>query len=332
MIVSGFSGAVIPVIALALVFGFLNGFHDSSSMVATVISSRAMPPRQALLLTAAAHLVAPFLFGVAVATTIGHEVVRESAVTLPVIQAGLIAAIFWSVLTWWLGMPSSSSHALIGGIVGSVAIDSGWRALQPNGLLKVLGVLFFAPLFGLVVSYLVMRLVFFLARGASPRINWWFKRAQVLTLLGLSLGHGANDAQKIMAIITMALLADKAIASFHVPLWVVGISASTMMVGASLGGWRLIRTLGMGLYKMQPVHSFTAQVAAALVIIGGVLFGGPVSTTQVVAAAVIGAGSAERTSKVRWGLAGQIVRAWLLTIPATAGIAALIHVVMAHYH
>lgn len=328
MVVSGLSSAVIPVIVLALGFGFLNGFHDSSSMVATVISSRAMPPRQALLLTSLAHLVAPFLFGVAVATTIGHEVVKESAVTLPAVQAGLMAAIFWSLLTWWLGMPSSSSHALIGGIVGSMAIDPGWQALQPSGLLKVLGALFFAPLFGLAVSYAVMRLVFFLARGASPRINWWFKRAQALTVLGLSLGHGTNDAQKTMGIITMALLAGRAIPSFHVPLWVVAISAGVMTLGASLGSWRLIRTLGVGLYRMQPVHSFTAQVAAALVIIGGVLFGGPVSTTQVIAAAVIGAGSAERMSKVRWGLAGQILRAWLLTIPATAAIAALIRLAL----
>lgn len=324
MVVSGLSSAVIIVIMLALGFGFLNGFHDSSSMVATVISSRAMPPRQALLLTSLAHLVAPFLFGVAVATTIGHEVVKESVVTLPAVQAGLMAAISWSLFTWWLGMPSSSSHALIGGIVGSMAIEPGWQALQPSGLLKVLGALFFAPLFGLAVSYAVMRLVFFLARGASPRINWWFKRAQALTVLGLSLGHGTNDAQKTMGIITMALLAGRAIPSFHVPLWVVVISAGVMTLGASLGSWRLIRTLGVGLYRMQPVHSFTAQVAAALVIIGGVLFGGPVSTTQVIAAAIIGAGSAERMSKVRWGLAGQILRAWLLTIPATAAIAALI--------
>ncbi|MGQ9494369.1 MAG: anion permease, partial [Anaerolineae bacterium] len=227
-----------------------------------------------------------------------------------------------------LGLPSSSSHALIGGIVGSVVIDSGWQALQRNGLMKVLSALFFSPLFGLVASYIVMRTVFFLARGASPRINWWFKRAQVLTMLGLSLGHGANDAQKTMGIIAMALMAGGAIASFQIPLWVVAASAGVMMIGVSLGGWRLIRTLGIGLYKIQPVHGLTGQIAATLVIIGGVLFGGPVSTSQVVAAAIIGAGSAERTRKVRWGLAGQIVRAWLLTIPATAAVAALIRLLI----
>jgi PiT family inorganic phosphate transporter len=317
------------VIGLALVFDFLNGLHDSSNIVATVISSRARAPRRVLLMTAVAHFVGPFLFGVAVATTIGHEVVQEASVTLPVIEAGLISAIIWNLFTWFFGIPSSSSHALVGGIVGAVWLQSGWDALRMEGLTKVLVALLVSPLLGLIIGYLVMKTVLFLARGASPRINWVFKRGQWGTALWLGLSHGTNDAQKTMGIITMALLADGVISRFVVPTWVIALSAAAIALGTALGGWRLIRTLGGKFYKIRPVHGFTSQISSATVILGAALLGGPVSTTQVVSSAILGVGSAERVSKVRWGVAGQIVTAWVLTIPATAAVAALVYGVFA---
>jgi PiT family inorganic phosphate transporter len=319
------SMSILVVIGLALVFDFLNGFHDSSNIVATVIASRAMEPRRVLLVAAIADFVGPFLFGVAVATTIGHEVVQETAVTLPVVEAGLIAAIAWNLFTWFFGIPSSSSHALVGGIIGAVLIQSGQSALRAQGLTKVLAALLLSPLAGLVVGYLVMKAVLFLARGASPRISWFFKRGQWGTALWLALSHGTNDAQKTMGIITMALLADGAISSFAVPGWVVALSAGAIALGTALGGWRLIKTLGGKFYKVRPVHGFTSQIASASVITGAALLGGPVSTTQVVSSAIMGVGSAERLSKVRWGVAGQIVTAWVVTIPATSVVAALIY-------
>ena len=322
------SAAVIFIVGLAITFGFLNGVHDSSNVVATVISSRSIEPRRILLITAVAHFVGPFLFGVAVATTIGHEVVWDFAVTLSVVGAGLIAAILWNLFTWFFAIPSSSSHALVGGIVGAVVIQSGWEALRTSGLIKVLLALLLSPLLGLLVGYLVMHTVLFLARGASPRVNWFFKRGQWGTALWLALSHGASDAQLTMGIITMALLADGVISSFVVPVWVVVLSAGAIAVGTMMGGWRLIRTLGAKFYKIRPVHGFTSQLASAAVITGAALLGGPVSTTQVVSSTILGVGSAERVSKVRWGVVGQIVTAWVLTIPATAVVAAFVYGIM----
>jgi inorganic phosphate transporter, PiT family len=323
------STAILFIIGLAILFDFLNGFHDSANIVATVISSRAMAPRRILLITAFAHFVGPFLFGVAVATTIGNEVVHEAAVTLPVIESGLVAAIVWNVFTWFIGIPSSSSHALIGGIVGAVVIESGWQMLLSDGLTKVLVALFASPIIGLIMGYLVMKFIMFAARGASPRVNTVFQRGQWATAVWLALSHGTNDAQKTMGIITMALLAEGVIRTFVVPTWVIAISAGAIALGTALGGWRLIRTLGGKFYKIRPVHGFTSQVASASVILGAALLGGPVSTTQVVSSAIMGVGSAERVSKVRWTVARQIATAWLLTIPATAGVAALIYIIMA---
>lgn len=319
------SFALLAIIGLAIVFDFLNGFHDSSNIVATVISSRAMAPRRILLMTAVAEFTGPFLFGVAVATTIGSEVVEGEAVTLVVIEAALISAIGWNLFTWYFGIPSSSSHALVGGIVGAVVIQSGWEALRPDGLTKVLLALLISPVLGLVFGFIVMKLVLFLARGASPRINSVFRRGQWGTALWLALSHGTNDAQKTMGIVTMALVAGGVIGSFVVPTWVVGLSAGAIALGTALGGWRLIRTLGGRFYKIRPVHGFTSQIASSAVIMGAALVGGPVSTTQVVSSSIIGVGSAERVSKVRWGVARSIVMTWVLTIPATAVFSALVY-------
>jgi PiT family inorganic phosphate transporter len=315
-------------IGVALFFDFMNGFNDSSSIVATMISSRAMSARKALALSAVANFCGPFLFGVAVATTIGQEVVDPKAITIAVIFAALLAAIIWDIITWALGIPSSSSHALVGGLIGAVSVDFGLAMIQMRGLLKIIIALFISPVLGLVIGYLLMRLVFFLASGASPRINWFFKRSQIITALALALSHGTNDAQKTMGIIAMSLVTVGYSSEFSVPWWVIALSAGAISLGTALGGWRIIRTLGGKFYKIRPVHGFTAQIASALIIFGAALLGGPVSTTHVVSSAILGVGSAERVSRVRWNVAGNIVAAWVLTIPASALLAALLHVLI----
>jgi len=307
---------------MALLFDFLNGLHDSSNIVATMISSRAFKPRVALGITALAEFSGPFLFGVAVATTIGEEIVPANVLTLEVIIACLTGAIVWNLLTWFLGIPSSSSHALIGGIIGAVAVSAGLGAIKLAGLEKVLIALFTSPLIGFGVGFVLTRIIFFLARGATPRINSFFKRSQLLTALGLAFSHGTNDAQKTMGIITLSLVIGGVLPSFAVPIWVVAASAGAIALGTSLGGWRLIKTLGGKFYKIRPVHSFSAQLSSAMVILMASLVGGPVSTTQVVSSAIMGVGSSERFGKVRWGVAEDIITAWFITIPASALISA----------
>ena len=316
---------LIIVIALALIFDFLNGVHDSSNIVATMISSRAFRPRTALTMTALSHFFGPFLFGVAVAKTIGDEVAISGTLTLHVITACLISAILWNLLTWFMGLPSSSSHALIGGLVGAVAVGAGFGAIKLSGLEKVLIALFASPIIGFALGFVLMRVILFLARGATPKINTFFKRAQLFTALGMSFSHGTNDAQKTMGIITLSLVVSGVLPEFKVPIWVITASAAAIALGTALGGWRLIRTLGGKFYKIRPVHSFASQLTSGIVILTASLFGGPVSTTQVVSSSIMGTGSAQRVSKVRWGVAVDILAAWVMTIPVSALGAALLY-------
>jgi len=316
------------IIAIALVFDFLNGMHDSSNIVATMISSRAMSPRYALIMTAIAEFSGPFLFGVAVATTIGSEVVDPTAISSAVIVAALLSAILWNLLTWYFGWPSSTSHALIGGLIGAVAVAEGFETINLAGLEKVLLALFISPLLGLALGFLVLKLIYFLARGASPGINTLFKRAQIGTSLALALSHGTNDAQKTMGIMAMAMVTTGYTSEFHVPLWVIALSASAIALGTASGGWRLIETLGGKFYKIRPVHAFGSQLTSAGIILGAALLGGPVSTTQVVSSAIMGAGSADRVSKVRWAVARDIAVAWLLTIPTAALVAGGLYLIV----
>jgi PiT family inorganic phosphate transporter len=310
------------IIAIALVFDFLNGFHDASNIVATMISSRAMSPRNALLVVAVAEFVGPFLFGVAVATTIGSEVVDPAAITSPVIIAALSSAITWNLITWYFAWPSSTSHALIGGLLGAVAVAAGLETINLAGLEKVLIALFVSPILGFLLGFLMLKLIYFLARGATPRINSLFRKGQWGTSLALALSHGTNDAQKTMGIIAMAMVTTGYVSEFQVPWWVVALSASAIALGTASGGWRLIETLGGKFYKVRPVHAFGSQLTSATVILGAALLGGPVSTTQVVSSSIVGAGSADRVSKVRWTVARDIAVAWLLTIPVSALLAA----------
>ena len=322
---------VIVLIVLALFFDFLNGFHDSSNIVATIIASRAMGGRQALTVTAIAHFIGPFLFGVAVATTIGNEVLNDSEIRLSVTMSALLAAVIWNLVTWWFGIPSSSSHALVGGLIGAAVVESGLGVVKMSGLWKVVIALTISPLIGLVIGFIVMRLTLFLSRPFPPSINTFFKRSQWVTAIALALSHGTNDAQKTMGVITMGLVSAKVIPEFHVPLWVVALSAGAIAWGTWIGGWRLIRTIGSKFFKIRPVHGFTAQISSASVILAAAFLGGPVSTTQVVSSAVMGVGAAERLSKVHWGVAGQIVMAWFTTIPVAAVLSALFALVLRNW-
>jgi len=294
-------------------------------VVATVISSRAMAPRAALMLTAAAEFVGPFLLGVAVASTIGQGLIDPAIVTPGVVLGATVGAIGWNLITWFFGIPSSSSHALVGGLLGAGLVAGGLQAIQAPGVQKALLALFVSPPLGLLAGFTLTRLTLFLARGATPRANLLFKRLQILTAVGLAVSHGGNDAQKTMGILTLGLVAAGVLPSFAVPPWAVAASAGVMSLGTAIGGWRLIRTLGGRIYKIRPIHGFTAQSASGLVLLGAALFGGPVSTTQVVSSAIMGAGAAERLSKVRWGVAQEMLVAWSLTIPVTAGLAALVY-------
>ncbi|HEX3049187.1 MAG TPA: inorganic phosphate transporter [Aggregatilineaceae bacterium] len=315
-------------IIIALAFGFFNGIHDSSNVVATVISTRALGPRRALWMAALAEGIGPLLFGVAVATTIGHEVVAEEAITLPVVYASLLAAITWNVITLLFGIPSSTSHALIGGMIGSVWVGFGLDSIQSAGIIKVLLALFLSPLLGIFTGYVVTKIVYFLSRAATPHINIWFQRGQLVTAFTLALSHGANDAQKTMGIIVLGLLATGTIDQFYVPLWVIAASAIAIGAGTLMGGWKLIRTLGGKFYRLRPIHGFTSQTSASAVILAAALLGGPVSTTHVVSSAIIGVGSAERVQMIRWEVFTQIVVSWVLTIPATVGLGMLIYAVI----
>jgi PiT family inorganic phosphate transporter len=312
-------------ISVALLFDFLNGFHDSANVVATTIASQAMAPRTALAMAALANLVGPFLFGVAVATTIGSEVINEEAVTIPVAMAALLSAIVWNLLTWLLGIPSSSSHALIGGFVGAAVAGYGFGVINLDGLNLVLVGLFLSPIIGLVFGWLFFRFTFLIAQYSNRRVNIFFRRAQWITSVTLALSHGANDAQKTMGIMAMGLVAFGVIPTFYVPTWVIAASAMAIAAGTALGGWRLIRTMGAGFFRIRPIHAFTSQVASTVVILGASLIGAPVSTTQVISSSIVGVGSAHRFPMVRWRVAYNILVAWLFTIPLTGLLGAVIY-------
>jgi len=322
------SSATILVIIFALGFDFLNGIHDSSNVVATMISSRALSPRVALGLTALANFVGPFIFGVAVANTIGHEVVAAEAININVLIAALVSAILWNILTWILGFPSSSSHALIGGLIGAVVIRAGWSVIEIPGIEKILLALFLSPVIGFIFGFIILKLILMFSWKASPKINKTFNRSQIFTAIALALSHGTNDAQKTMGIITLALVTDGYLKVFAVPTWVVLLCAGMIALGTAVGGNKLIKTLGGKFYKIRPVDGFASQLSSAIVILGASLIGGPVSTTQVVSSAIMGVGAGERVNKVRWGVAKEIATAWFLTIPATALVASGIYWVL----
>ncbi|MES2330695.1 MAG: inorganic phosphate transporter [Bacteroidota bacterium] len=316
---------IIILIATALFFDFLNGFNDSANIAATIISSHSMRPRMALTIAAVAGFAGPFVFGVAVAKTIGHDIAIPQFITIQVLVAALISGCVWSIITSAYGIPSSSSHALIGGLIGAVIISSGIKAMLPKGLIIVGIALLLSPVAGLLFSWIIMKLIHILLKNATPKANYFFKYGQIPLAVALASGNGANDAQKTIGIITLALITAGYQQEFIVPFWVILICASAKGLGSLIGGWRIIRTMGTRFYKIKPVHSFTSQLASSIVVIVSSLFGGPVSTTQVVSMSIVGAGAGERISKVRWLALKDIFLSWILTIPFTAIFAIIVY-------
>ncbi len=310
------------VVLLGLGYGFLNGFHDSANIAAPLISTRALRPRTALLWVAVGEFAGPLIFGSAVAKTIGADMLESHAITPTILAAALAGAIVWDIVTWWFGIPSSSSHALVGGLLGSAIVASGWGVIKWGGLDRVLIALFISPFLGFIAGYLITKFNFAAFRNAPPRIQEVFRRGQLFTAIGLAMSHGANDSQKTMGVVTLALVVSGHLSHFQVPFWVVLLAASALALGSGVGGWRLILTLGGRVFRIRPVHGFSSQVGSAAVIAGASLLGGPVSTTHVMTSSLMGSGAAERFNKVRWQIAGDMVYAWLLTIPISGAVAA----------
>jgi len=315
---------LLVIIVVALVFDFINGFHDAANSIATVVSTRVLSPAQAVAWAAFFNVVAVFWVGTGVAKTVGSGMVELSAVTYAVILAGLIGAITWNLITWYFGLPTSSSHALFGGYAGAAVAKAGFSAVILSGWTKTIIFIVVAPLVGLVVGLVVMTGIYWGFRHSTPRrVDRWFRKLQLLSAGAYSLMHGANDAQKTMGIITGALYTGKYITKFEVPTWVEMMSYTAIGFGTLSGGWRIIRTMGSKITKLTPAMGFAAETGAAVAIAIATSMGVGISTTHTITGAIVGVGATRRLSAVRWGVAGQIVWAWILTIPASAIIGSL---------
>jgi len=321
----------IATVVIIVFFDYTNGFHDASNIVATVIASRAMTPVQAVIIVATFEFLGPILGGTAVADTIGKFVDISDMAELPsmvIILCGICGAIAWNLITWWFGIPSSSSHALVGGLAGVVVVAAGadhvvWglhEATQGHltGVTKVLLALLISPIVGFWVGFMIHRWMGFLLRGARPSVNKTLRRMQFFSTAGLAFAHGANDAQKSMGVITMVLVLGGFIPKFDVPFWVILTCATAITLGIMSGGWRIVRTVGFGIYKIRPLHAVDAQLTAGAVIFGSALVGAPVSTTHVVSSSIMGIGASERPKAVRWAKAKDIITTWIVTIPGAA--------------
>jgi PiT family inorganic phosphate transporter len=333
--------AVIAVVVV-LIFDYTNGFHDASNIIATVIASRAMTPVQAVIIVATFEFLGPILGGTAVANTIGKFIDisdLQAAPSVAILLCGIFGAIFWNLLTWWFGIPSSSSHALVGGLAGAVIVSAGadhvvWGFQELaqghlTGVTKVLLALILSPIIGFWVGFFIHRTMSLLLRAARPQVNRYLRQAQFITSAGLAFSHGANDAQKSMGIITLVLLLGGFIPEFKVPFWVVLSCAIAITLGILSGGWRIVRTVGFGIYKVRPLHALDAQLTSASVIFSASMIGAPVSTTHVVSSSIMGIGSSERPKAVRWAKAGEIVSTWIITIPG-AGMVAVAAYLLVH--
>jgi len=313
------------IIAVALAFDFINGFHDAANSIATVVSTRVLSPHQAVAWAAFFNFIAFLVFGAHVAKTIGKGVVDPSVVTPPLIVAGLVGAIVWNLLTWWWGLPSSSSHALVGGYAGAALMKAGPAAVVVSGVTKVVEFIVLSPLIGMVLGFVNMWIVMWIFHRSTPaRVDRLFRRLQLVSAAAFSLGHGGNDAQKTMGIITALLFSTGYLTGeFKVPLWVVLSAHAAMGLGTMAGGWRIVRTMGMRVTKLQPVGGFCAETAGAITLFTVTALGIPVSTTHTITGAIVGVGSTRRLSAVRWGVAGRIVWGWIFTIPIAGAISAL---------
>jgi PiT family inorganic phosphate transporter len=319
-------------IVLTLVNAFFNGYRDSSSILAGVMASRALRPRWALYLVASVDLIAPLIVGSAVARSITTGLVKTSSITLTTIVIAMIAAVGWNLFSWWRGIPSSSTHSLIGGLLGASLITSGPQAILTNGLIFVILPLFLAPIIGLVFGFLVMSFLLSTFSNASPKINTLFRRLQIVTMLTLALSNSSNDAQKSMGVIALGLVLTGKLTSFSIPFWVLLACSIALALGASRGDWRQIRNLGGRIYRIRPLNALASQAASSILILAASAFGMPVSTPHVISTALMGAGASERINKVRWHVAGEMVTTWAVTIPATMAIAALIFISVTGLH
>jgi PiT family inorganic phosphate transporter len=314
---------IILIILVALVFDFLNGFHDAANSIATVVSTRVLSPQKAVVWAAFFNFVAAFVLGTHVAKTLGSGMIDLSVVTKDVVLAGLIGAILWNLVTWYYGIPVSSSHALIGGYAGAAVAKAGWGAIIASGWTKTLVFIVLAPLIGMILGFSLMASITWLLRRWNPfRLDKLFRRLQLLSAAFYSLGHGGNDAQKTMGIITGLLVASGHLQKFEVPLWVILASHAAIAFGTMFGGWRIVKTMGSKITKLQPFGGFCAETSGALTLIGATLSGIPVSTTHTITGAIVGVGATKRLSAVKWGVAGRIVWAWVLTIPLAAAMSA----------
>jgi PiT family inorganic phosphate transporter len=314
---------VATLIVVALFFDYINGFHDAANSIATVVSTRVLSPGKAVVWAAFFNFVAAFTFGTAVASTVGSGMIDIKIVTFAVIFGGLAGAIIWDLITWYFGLPTSSSHALVGGYAGAAVAKAGFAAIIPGGWTKTMVFIFLSPLIGLTLGFGLMVAINWMFRWTPPsRVDRWFRRLQLVSAAFFSLNHGANDAQKTMGIIAGVLFAAGYIQTFYIPFWVVLIAHSAIGLGTLAGGWRIIHTMGSKITKLQPVGGFAAETSAALSILIATQTGVPVSTTHAITGAIVGVGATRRLSAVRWGIAGQIVWAWVLTIPAAFSIAA----------
>jgi inorganic phosphate transporter, PiT family len=308
------------VVALVLIFDFINGFHDSANSIATVVSTKVLSPIAAVSMAAFFNFIAFLVFEPKVATTMGKGVINTDVITLTVIASALVAAIIWNLVTWWLGLPSSSSHTLVGGLVGAAVASAGWSSVIVSGVLKIVIFIVVAPLLGMVMSFIISAIVIYISRNHSPLgIDKHFRRLQLLSAAAFSLGHGGNDAQKSMGIIWVALIAmHKATKDDPIALWIVLSCQAAIAIGTLLGGWRIVKTMGQKITKLKPFEGFCAETAGALTLFGATHFGIPVSTTHTITGAIIGAGARKGVSAVKWGVTTHIFWAWILTIPVSA--------------
>jgi PiT family inorganic phosphate transporter len=322
----------LAIIVVALVFDFLNGFHDAANSIATVVSTRVLSPSAAVVWAAFFNFVAAFTFGTAVAKTMGTGMIDLKYVNLYVILAGLLGAIFWNLITWYFGLPVSSSHALIGGYAGAAVARGGLGVIILSGWTKTLIFIVLSPAIGLLLGGVFMISVYWIFRNWAPqRLDRYFRRLQLLSAALYSFGHGTNDAQKTMGIISGVLFTAGILDHFYIPFWVVLSAHAAIALGTLAGGWRIVKTMGMKITKLKPVGGFCAETAAAICLLGSATAGIPVSTTHTISGAIMGVGSVNRLSAVRWGLAGRIVWAWILTIPISGAVAALAFWILHHF-
>ena len=314
---------VAGLIGVALIFDYINGFHDAANSIATVVSTRVLSPGKAVIWAAFFNFVAAFTFGTAVARTVGSGMIDINTVTFSVIFGGLTGAIIWDLITWYFGLPTSSSHALVGGYAGAAVAKTGFAAVVTGGWTKTIIFIFLSPLIGMTAGLTLMIAIHWLFRWTPPsRVDRWFRRLQLISAAFFSLNHGANDAQKTMGIIAGVLYTAHYIDTFYIPFWVVLIAHTAISLGTLAGGWRIIHTMGSKITKLQPVGGFAAETGAAIALLVATQTGVPVSTTHAITGAIVGVGATRRVSAVRWGVAGQIVWAWVFTIPAAFTIAA----------